>query len=128
MYKASVLLLLFLLELCAVAALAWWGFTADTSVWMRVVLGVGAPLVAVLLWGLFAAPQARIRASGAVVVMVKVIVYAAATVAIAATGHIALSVLYLGLVLLATGLIWLGRLDAGDRTSSDVESAPAREP
>ncbi len=115
MYKASMLLLLFVLELCAVAGLAWWGFTVDSASWMRVLLGLVTPAIAILLWALFAAPRARIRVSPTAVVAVKAVVYAAATVAIAATGHIALAVGFLGLVLLVTGLIRLGRLDAGIR-------------
>lgn len=46
--------LAFLLELAALAALAWWGFTTGSSLLVRVLLGVGTPLVAVVLWGLFA--------------------------------------------------------------------------
>ena len=115
MYKASMLLLLFLLEIVAIVALAWWGFTVDAATWARVVLGLGAPATAVLLWGLFAAPRARIKVSSTAVVAVKILVYGAATLAIAATGHIALAVAFLGLVLLVTGLIRLGRLDGGVR-------------
>jgi uncharacterized protein DUF2568 len=115
MYKASMLVLLFALELVAVVALAYWGFTMDTGLAMRFVFGLGMPALAVLLWAMFAAPKARIRVSGAAVVAVKILVYGAAVLAIAATGHIALAVAFLGLVLLVTGLIRLGRLDAGMR-------------
>jgi hypothetical protein len=115
MYKASMLFALFALEVVAIAALAYWGFTMDTAIWARILFGVGAPAVAVLLWMMFAAPKARVPVSVAAVVAVKVLVYGAATLAIAAAGHIALAVAFLGLVLLVTGLIRLGRLDAGMR-------------
>jgi hypothetical protein len=45
----------FLLELAALAALGYWGWTtADGS--LRFVLAVGLPLVAALLWGVFRVP------------------------------------------------------------------------
>ena len=115
MYKASMLVALFALEIVAIVALAYWGFTMDAAIWAGSSSDVGTPAVAVLLWMMFAAPKARIPVSGAAVVGVKILVYGAATLAIAAAGHIALAVAFLGLVLLVTGLIRLGRLDAGMR-------------
>jgi hypothetical protein len=122
MYKAAMLVLLFALEIVAVVALAFWGFTMDASLLARCLFGIGAPAVAVLLWAMFAAPKPRIPVSGAAVVGVKILVYGAATLAIAAAGHIALAVAFLGLVLLVTGLIRMGRLDAGIRPDSSGEA------
>jgi hypothetical protein len=68
------------------------------------------------LWGLFAAPRARFNLP-AIAVMVKIVVYAAAIVAIAGVGHVTLAVVFLALVLLVTGLIRLGRLDESVRDS-----------
>src|SRR6185369_11054086 len=109
MYKAAMLVLLFALEIVSVVALALWRFTMDASLLARCLFGIGAPAVAVLLWAMFAAPKPRIP------------VYGAATLAIAAAGHIALAVAFLGLVLLVTGLIRMGRLDAGVRPDSSEE-------
>lgn len=50
------LTLAFLLELCALVALGYWGvWTGDGPV-TKAALGIGAPLCAAVLWGLFAAP------------------------------------------------------------------------
>jgi hypothetical protein len=47
----------FLIELCALAALCYWGFaTADTTL-TDLALGLGAPALAVLAWGAFVAPK-----------------------------------------------------------------------
>jgi Protein of unknown function (DUF2568) len=44
--------LAFLLELAALAALCWWGFHVSAATWVKVVLGIGAPLAAVIVWSL----------------------------------------------------------------------------
>jgi hypothetical protein len=46
----------FLLELCALAALGYWGLRAASGPAAKAALGIGAPLLAAVLWGLFAAP------------------------------------------------------------------------
>ncbi len=48
----------FLLELAALAALAYWGFSEYDGV-AAVLLGVGAPLLAAVVWGLFVSPKAK---------------------------------------------------------------------
>ncbi len=48
----------FLLELCLLAALSYWGFQLDQSLRLRFMAGLGAPLLAAVVWGLFVAPKA----------------------------------------------------------------------
>jgi hypothetical protein len=55
--------LAFLLELAAVVGLGYWGFQVGGSLAGRLVLGIGTPVVAVVLWGLFAAPKASVDSS-----------------------------------------------------------------
>lgn len=76
----------FVSELAALAALAFWGATVPDAVVLKVVAGVGLPLVAAVLWGLFAAPKARIRRAP-LVVATKVVVFGSAAIALVATSH-----------------------------------------
>ena len=55
--KGANLLLRFLLELCALGALGYWGFKTGSVTSTKVVLGVGAPLVAAVVWGTFLSPS-----------------------------------------------------------------------
>ena len=73
--------LAFLLELAALAILCWWGFATGPFV-----LGIGAPVLAAVVWGLFAAPRARFSLPRFGVLTVKVLVFGAATAALAALG------------------------------------------
>src|SRR5215469_12033797 len=84
--------LAFLLELAMLAALGWWGATAGSSVVVHVLLGIGAPLAAAVVWGLFASPRATIRLPMGGVVVVKALAFGSAAVAIAAMGRRGLAV------------------------------------
>jgi len=56
--RGALLALRFLLELCALAALAYWGATVDASTVVRVILAVVTPLLAAVVWGTWVAPRA----------------------------------------------------------------------
>ena len=60
MLKAANLGAKFLLELVALAALAWWGGTVGDGV-VSVLVAIAAPLLAATLWGRWAAPRAERR-------------------------------------------------------------------
>ncbi|WP_395366261.1 YrdB family protein [Streptomyces sp. YH02] len=74
--------LAFLLELAALAVLAWWGWESAESIAPRLLLAVAAPTAAAVLWGLFAAPKARFRVPVAGVLAVKALVFGAAVAAL----------------------------------------------
>ena len=100
------LALAFVLELCALAALGIWGFSVGGEPVMKTALGLGAPLLAAVLWGLFAAPRALVSAplvGGAV----KVIVFGSAVVALYVTGYHALAIVFALIVVTNTALIRL---------------------
>ncbi len=96
--------LAFLLELILLGALAWWGAQAGTSLAASVLLGVGAPLAAAVVWGLFASPRARIRLPMAGVLAVKVLAFAAGAAALYAVGQHVLAICLAVVALLNTAL------------------------
>lgn len=59
--KAANLAVRFLLELCALAALAVWGWQVPDQIVVSVLLAIAAPLVAATVWGLWVAPKAGHR-------------------------------------------------------------------
>jgi hypothetical protein len=58
--KYANLALAFLLELCALAALGYWGFVTGGGLPAKIGLGVGVPLLAAVLWGVFESPRASL--------------------------------------------------------------------
>jgi hypothetical protein len=80
------LTLAFLAELGALVALGHWGLAVGGSTAVRLLLAVGAPLTAAVLWGLFAAPRATFDVP-VLAVAVKLLVFGSAVLALVTTGH-----------------------------------------
>lgn len=80
-------ILRFILELTALAALAWWGFGVTDDPVLRLVLGMGAPLIAAAAWGIFRVPNdpkpnPPVEVPGVVRLMLEFDFFAAATAAL----------------------------------------------
>jgi hypothetical protein len=76
--------LAFLLELAALAWLAWWGWTIGPGLAGRLLLGLGSPVLAAVLWGRYASPRPTVRLPLPGVLAVKAVVFLAASAALAA--------------------------------------------
>ena len=85
--KLANLALRFLLELCALAALAYWGFKTGESVVAKSGLGIGAPLLAAVVWGTFVAPGAPIQAPGFLRLVLELVVFGLASAALYSAGR-----------------------------------------
>ncbi|WP_030689532.1 YrdB family protein [Streptomyces globisporus] len=96
--------LAFLLELAALAVLAWWGWGSAEGVVLRLLLAVAAPALAAVVWGLFAAPRARIPVPLPAVLLVKALVFGAAAVALQALGRPVWALSFAVVALLNTAL------------------------
>jgi hypothetical protein len=79
--RAANLVLRFLLELSALTATAYWGFAAASGLtqWM---LGLGAPALVALVWGLFVSPKAKVGLPRPAQFAIELLVFAAAALAL----------------------------------------------
>jgi hypothetical protein len=93
----------FLCELALLAALAYWGFSVGNGVaaWL---LGLGAPLLAAIVWGAVVAPKARWPVPIQVRVVIELVLFAMAAAALAVAGRPVLAVV-LGGAALATSFL-----------------------
>ena len=73
--KGANLALRFLLELCALGALAYWGFKTGSGMIAKIGLGIGAPLGAAVVWSVFVSPQAPVALSGPGVLVLQVVIF-----------------------------------------------------
>ncbi len=69
-----------MVEIAVLALLVAAGWQADASTSVRILLAIGLPVSAAVLWGLFAAPRARVR-SAPLQLVTKVVVLGAGVVA-----------------------------------------------
>ncbi len=119
-YQAN-LVLRFVLELYALAALFYWGFRVGGGA-IGVALGLGAVLPAAFVWGMFASPRARISLSLAGRLAVELVFFGSASVGLYATGHPVLGILLLGLAIINRALILAWRQD--ERMREDAGQRP----
>jgi len=105
--KGANLALRFLLELCALVALGYWGFKTGSGTLAKIALGIGTPLVAAVVWGVFVAPRAPVELPGALVLLLQVLVFGSAAAGLAATGHRTLALVFAVVVLINAILMYV---------------------
>ena len=86
-FRWTNLTLAFLLELRALGVLGYWGVRTGDGLPVRAVLGLTAPLVAAVLWGMFAAPRAPVS-SPSLELGTQLAVFGSAALALYVTGHV----------------------------------------
>jgi Protein of unknown function (DUF2568) len=112
MVRGANLALKFLLELAAVAALAYWGTTIDGDV-VGVLIAIAAPAATIALWGRFAAPRSKHRLPTSSRVPFELTVFALAVLALLDAGQTAPAVILATLAVANIALLAL--LDQWDR-------------
>jgi uncharacterized protein DUF2568 len=104
--KNTNLALAFFLELSVLAALAYWGFQTGQGTIARIALGIGAPAVAIVVWALFGSPQAAWHLNGVYRLLLQVVFFGSAAVALFAAGQHSLGVAFALVFVLNTVLAY----------------------
>src|SRR4051794_35156554 len=94
--------LMFVLEMGMLVALCFWGFTIGGSRAEEILLGVGAPIIAGVLWWLFLAgggPKSSVPVS--VQVTLKLALFGATALALYGAGHLVLGLVFAALSVVA---------------------------
>lgn len=106
--KTANLALSFLLELAMLAAFGYWGFTTGDGLPAQILLGIGAPLLAAIVWGIFMAPRASRRLRGPYHLVLEMIIFGLAFIALYLAGQPALTAIFIIIYAINLGLrlIW----------------------
>jgi hypothetical protein len=83
----------FLLEVLALIIYCYWGFHRDGLI-LKMILGIGTPLLAAVLWGTFGAPKAAYKAEGFTHLLLEIIIFGFAAVALYFSDKSSLANLY----------------------------------
>jgi Protein of unknown function (DUF2568) len=94
-----------LCELGLLVALAVWGFHTGSSPAADLALGLGAPLLAAVIWGLWVAPASRRRLADPARLVLEVVLFAAGVAALAAAGYVLVAVVFAVVVAANTILV-----------------------
>jgi hypothetical protein len=105
--KSTNLILRFLLELAALAALAVWGFQTPANTLLKILLAITLPLIAALLWGLFVSPKAKYRLPEIGRLALEITLFASAVFALHSTNHPTLAATFALLALIHLPLTFL---------------------
>ena len=84
----------FLLELCMLAAVGYWGFKTQSTWVLKVLFGIGLPVLIAVLWGTFLAPKATRPLSGASFLILELVLFSTGAFALFASGKPTLGWIY----------------------------------
>lgn len=92
--KSINLAITFSLEVFMLVALAFWGFKTGDYIVVRLLLGLGAPLIVIIIWAQWMAPKAPHRIKGWAYLVVKFILFGWAALGLAGIGQVILAIVF----------------------------------
>ena len=98
--------LAFLLELGVLAALCYFGFTLEANLPLKLILGIGLPVVAIAIWAVFGAPRSQRRLKGLPFLLLQIVFFGSAAVALYAAGQRILGIVFALVFILNTILAY----------------------
>jgi len=99
-FKIINLLVRFLLELCILAIFGYWGFQTGSNTFMKILLGLGAPILFAMVWGTFLAPKSPMRLHEPWLFLLELVVFGLTCLALYSTGKVDLTVAFGGIYIL----------------------------
>lgn len=97
----------FLLELCVLATVGYWGFKTGSGWFLKILLGIGAPLLIAIIWGTFGAPKAAYHLQGFPLLVLEVVVFGLGVAALFATKNYSLAWVFAGIVIVNRFLMFV---------------------
>jgi hypothetical protein len=98
----------FLLELSMLAAVGYWGFKTHSGWPMKLLFGIGLPILLAMIWGYFMAPRSTHRLSGIPFTVMDIILLGSGAVALYASGQPTLAWIYAAVLVISEilRLVW----------------------
>jgi hypothetical protein len=97
----------FLLELCVLVAVGYWGFKTGLGWFLKTLLGIGAPVLIAVLWGMFAAPRAAYRLHGFLLLAFEAVIFGSGVAALFAMKNYSLAWAFAVIVIINRILIFV---------------------
>jgi Protein of unknown function (DUF2568) len=119
------LVLRFIVEMTAYAALGYWGAANHSPLIIRVALAIFTPLAAMVLWSLLLAPKARWRLKDPMALVSELAIFTGAAIALGVSGSGWLSEVFIVVAVVNTLLVRVfeRRTSASPSESTAIRSA-----
>lgn len=101
------LALRFMLEMCGLVAVSYWGFQTGSGFLMKSVLGIGSPLLMAIIWGIFVSPKAPLQVKGFRRVVPELIIFGVVALALYDVGKPSLAIILATLAVVNSLLMYL---------------------
>ena len=97
----------FILELLALVALFLWGTSVSDDLPVQLVIGLGAPVIVIVLWSLFVAPKASRRLSDPLRLALELLIFTIAALSFGLASGPVVAVMYGLAVAISLALMFL---------------------
>lgn len=104
--KGMNLAIRFLLEICVLISVGYWGFKTGSGLFLRLVLGIGMPLLIAVIWAMFGAPRSAFRLQGPLMLMLEIIVFGSGVAALFLTKNTILAWVFAAIIVVNRVLIF----------------------
>lgn len=88
------LVIRFLLELCGLGALGYWGFRTGNGIAMKIALATATPILFAVVWGIFGSPKSIVKLSVILHIFLELIVFGLPAIALFSAGKHQLAWIY----------------------------------
>lgn len=103
----AIISIFFLLEIAMLVSFMYWGFHLDTSLLVKILFGIGTPIIVAIIWGTFIAPKASIPVSVPIRILLQIILFSSAAVALYFSEKGTLAIIFGTVVLIEMTLMYL---------------------
>ena len=99
----------FLLEICVLISVGYWGFKSNSGWVFKILLGICVPLLIAVVWGTFGAPKAPYHLTGFSLLALELIVFGSGVAALYATKNYSLAWVFTAIVIVNRTLMFVWR-------------------
>lgn len=97
----------FILEIISLVAIGYWGFQLQAGTLVRYSVGIGVPIIIMIIWGTFGSPAAPYRLSPAYRIILQIVIFASAILAVYFSYNQTLSIIFAILIIINTLLFYI---------------------
>ena len=97
----------FLLELAMLVAYGYWGFNTGSSTIVHWILGLGVPVIAIIIWSIYNAPMSKRRLPRTPRTILEVVMFSLGALALAVSGQTIWAIVFAVLIVINQILLYV---------------------